>query len=229
MSTRDIDREMVEALRMLRRAVVSQRVQARRARLVPAGPNMAARMTTGALLGEVTRRGYAVGDPRREVYAREFERRHLPETASFVRQQEDEYHESYGSRGSEVASTVAVTAGAAMLAGVLEERMNDVGLAEQARWDVVEADVENFLEETPGGDDVLDAVEVEPVTMEEMAQDFAFLGLDEELVAAAEFAGGFDEMALPEAIAVPQEKDESLSGFNHDLDEALEQDSENIL
>ncbi|MEJ4100530.1 hypothetical protein V5S96_09220 [Corynebacterium mastitidis] len=111
---------------------------------------------------------------------------------------------------------------------MLEERINDAGLAEQTRWDVVEADVENFLEETPGGDDVLDAVEVDPVTMGEIAQDFAFLGLDEELVAAAEFAGGFDEMALPDAIAVQQEQGGSMDGFNLDLHGGLGQETENI-
>ncbi|MGV0340711.1 hypothetical protein [Corynebacterium mastitidis] len=211
MSIQDVDSEIAEALRVLRRAVVRGQITRKRARVVPAGPNMVARMTTGVLLAEVARRGYGVGEQRREMYARECERRHLSQTASFIRSQEDDSRGYRDGRGDEVAQTVVTAVGAGVLVGVIEERIRDTALAEQQRWDVVEADVENFLEETPGGDLVVDEVVVEPVSMGEMAQDFAFLGLDEQLVESARFADQFDQMPLSDAIEAQLSSSQGVS------------------
>lgn len=219
MSTERVDREVAAALRVLRRAVAQGQIARKRARVVPAGPNMVARLTTGALLGEVARRGFEVGEPHREMYAREFERRHLPHTALDVRRQEEDHLERDHGRAREVDSAVGVAVGAAVLAGVMEERISDAGLADQVRWDVVEADVENFLEETPGGDDVLDEIHAAPVTMGELAQDFAFLGLNADAVEAAQFSDQFDQMPLPDALAA--QRDTGSGGALTDLTQSL--------
>lgn len=222
MST-EIDRELARVAGQMRAAAEQFRRAARRAQVVPAGPNALRRMSTGVLLGEAARRGVEVPDRRRrEMYAVECERRGLPETAQQVRR--DEVRD----RTTERAVGAVVVGGA--LSGLVAERFADEELSPEDRWEVAEMDVEDYLAQADGGEEVTREVDESFLTQAEIAEDLAYLEVDPAAVQAAQFAASFDVMDLPEALDRQAERGSGrLGGLMATLNESLGKESEAVL